>query len=209
MKAATIIILLIIIAKIQFNKAIIGYDCGTKTLNVTTVSLLEVGECDIPMRELKTGEKKIQLLQIIEFHEVPVIQCKLEISRTVYKCAWFGHLLPTENAVKEYIYDIGRDACQKLHDTGVYNYADRHLISGIKINDTQSYSIDFAGNAKDNECNGGSFGDFYGTWNDVLVQGSIKITLTQFRAQANLNSDKVHLKSGTSCRLSDTHCVDS
>ena len=116
MKGPSLILVLIIILRhLQFSKAIISYDCGTKTLNVTTVSLLEVGECDIPIKELKTEEKKIQLSQIIEFHEIPVIQCKLEFRRTIYKCGMFGHLLPTENAVEEYIYDISRDACQKLH----------------------------------------------------------------------------------------------
>lgn len=99
----------------SFSLAIIGYDCGTSNLNITTVSLLEVGECDIPPREIKEEVVEIQLLQTIEYHETPVIQCKMEFRRTVYKCGMFGHLLPVENAVKEYIDEISRDASHNRH----------------------------------------------------------------------------------------------
>ena len=37
----------------------------------------------------------------------------------------------------------------------------------------------------------------------------MKTTLVAYRAQATLATDKIHLNSGTVCRLSDTHCVDS
>lgn len=60
------------------SHAIIGYDCGTSNLNITTVSLLEVGECDIPIRDIKEEIVEIQLLQAVEYQETPVLQCKLE-----------------------------------------------------------------------------------------------------------------------------------
>ena len=36
--------------------AIIGYDCGTKHLNITTLYLLEIGECDIPEPQVQVGK---------------------------------------------------------------------------------------------------------------------------------------------------------
>lgn len=191
------------------SQALIGYDCGSSHLNITTVSLLEIGECDIPVRDIKEETIEIQLLQAVEYQETPVIQCKLEFHRTVYKCGIFGHLLPVENAVKEYIYEISSDACAQLHATGIFKYGDKHVITGITVNRTQTFSIDFAGNAKDDKCNGGSYSDYYGTWNDVFVQGTMKVTLFAYRAQTKLATDKVHLRSGTVCRLSDTNCIDS
>lgn len=168
------------------SRAIIGYDYGTSNLNITTVSLLEVGECDIPIRDIKEETVEIQLLQAVEYRETPVLQCKLEFRRTVYKCGMFGHLLPVENAVQEFIYEISRDACMLLHTTGVFKYGGRHVITGITVNRTQTFNIDFAGSAKGDECNGESYSDYYGTWNDIFVQVTMKTTLVAYRAQAKL-----------------------
>ena len=54
--------LLLNIITFRFCCGIIGHDCGTKSLNVTTVSLLEVGECNIPENEIKAEDTMIQLL---------------------------------------------------------------------------------------------------------------------------------------------------
>ena len=46
---------------------IIGYDCGFNELNLITLYLLEVGECDIPEPKLHVQITYIQLLQISGF----------------------------------------------------------------------------------------------------------------------------------------------
>ena len=63
--------------------SIIAYDCGAKEINVTTISLLDVGDCDIPSEKIESEEKKIQLLQVVAYHEVEIIQCKMVITRTI------------------------------------------------------------------------------------------------------------------------------
>lgn len=117
-------------------------------------------------------------------------------------------MLPVDNVVQEYIFEISRDACILLHTKCVFIYGD-HLITGITVNRTQTFSIDFAGSAKGDECNGESYSDYYGTWNDEFVQGTMKITLVAYQAQTKLSTYKVHLRSRSVCRLSDTHCEDS
>ena len=42
----------------------IGYDCGSRNSNVTTLSLLKVGECELPETNVDVSEKYAQLLQI-------------------------------------------------------------------------------------------------------------------------------------------------
>ena len=60
-------------------EAIIGYDCRANQLNLAALSLLEVGECDIPKSKVYAERAYIQILQISDFTLTQVRQCKIEI----------------------------------------------------------------------------------------------------------------------------------
>ena len=44
--------------------AIIGFDCGSNQSNITILSLLEVGECNLPRSQVHVDRTYVQLLQI-------------------------------------------------------------------------------------------------------------------------------------------------
>ena len=201
-------ILFLIISFFHPSFQIIGYDCGSQVLNMTTISLLEVGPCDIPMPKATTEDLEIQVLQMVDFAQIPVIQCKIEIYREVRKCGIFSHMIPVENSIQNFIYEIERDACQQLHTTGIIRLLGTHAISGVKVNATQTYSQDFAGRVVDGSCYPAPYADHYGSWTDVLVQGYVRITLTEYWADVNLNNDQLHLTSGTKCKVTDSKCLD-
>ena len=58
------VILFILTNLFQPSLQIIGYDCGSQVLNMTTISLLEVGPCDMPTPKTQTEDLEIQVLQI-------------------------------------------------------------------------------------------------------------------------------------------------
>lgn len=158
--------------------------------------------------DLKTEGKNIQLLQVIDYHEVEIIQRKLEITRVIYKCGYWGHLMGVDHSFQSYIHETSRDACKRMHLTGVYKYSDTHIISDLAVNKTRQYSLNFAGKVDGKNCVGASYSDAYGTDEDVLVQGHIDFTLQTYKAQVNLKNDKIHMISGVTCRYSDTTCLD-
>jgi len=47
------------------------------------------------------------------------------------------------------------------------------------------------------------------TWDDVIVQATVKISLKTTFVSIKLNAGKIILKSGTTCNLSEETCVDS
>jgi len=61
-----------------------GYDCESASTNLTTLSLISIEECDIALQRVNANKVYIHLLQL-EFKSVKVIQCKVEIDRTVIK----------------------------------------------------------------------------------------------------------------------------
>ena len=125
---------------------------------------------------------------------------------------YFGihsHVSIVLNGENEYINDVSRSACEDVHKTGILQVTESHIVRDIKINQAITHSIMFAGyiNSGGN-CNGVGYSDPFGTWENVVVQGTIKISLSEQTAEIKLNSNTIHLRSGTICLLSDGNCVD-
>lgn len=67
-------ILLILI--ILLANALRGYDCGDEGLNITSLSLVDMGNCDAePVR----AETYVQLMQLSDYDKTMAIQCKKSI----------------------------------------------------------------------------------------------------------------------------------
>jgi len=188
---------------------IVGYDCGTTNLNITTVSLLDVEKCNIPLIEPHVQGIPIQLLQLSKFEAINVIQCKISISRTIYHCGMHSHVSTVHNAHADYIAETTLDQCKSMHKTGTLIINVNNVINGLKVNQTISRPIIFAGSVTtDGKCSGTQYSDPYGSWQDVVVQGIITVTLTSHRAMTNIETNQIHLKTGTTCRYSDGNCID-
>ena len=188
--------------------AIIGYDCGWNQLKLTTLSLLEVGECDIPKPKLHVETTYIQLLQISDFTLTQVRQCKIVIRRTISHCGIHKHISAVNNGQSEYIHELSHQQCNTLHSSGKISLDKNLQISNLKVNQTSYHNVLLAGSlARNGDCSGTQYSDPFGTWNNVIVQGVIKITLQEYYTPVNLNITKIHLRSGVICSLSESHCV--
>ena len=164
---------------LKYSRAIIGFNCGSTNPIITTYSLLDTGECDFHQTKVNTTETTIELLQLSEFKTIHVIQCKIEIKRTIFHCGMFSHLGPTENAMQEYILDISHEKCKRIQETGIFKYDNVHTISDLKINSTKSFGMDLAGKIEGSSCSGAAYADRFGSWSNVFVQKDIKITLLE------------------------------
>lgn len=189
----------------------IGYDCGTKTfgkLDITTYSLLNVHSCNHNAPVIETKTFIGQIVQTKLYNYRTVFQCKVKVTRTIRRCSWFNNLKPVENGLQEFLIDISRDQCKKMHYTRSFAYDFQHILTDLKINATTVRSVSLAGNAIDNKCNVGSYSDRFGTWNEVNVEGLIKVTLTSYVAKVDINGDQILLRSGIGCKYSETNCLD-
>ena len=189
--------------------AIVGYDCGSSQLNITTISLLQVGDCNLPESKVKSVESYIQLIQFSNIATTPVMQCKVEIKRTIYHCGMHSHISVVENEEGEYLHEILHDVCEIMHNTGILKLGPPLIISNLRVNETSHHSVTLAGSIGINgECSGTQYSDPFGTWNNVVVQGSLKIKLSQHEGSVNLHNDRIHLKTGLTCPLSQSSCLD-
>ena len=95
--------------------AIIGFNSGSNESNITTLSLLEVGEFDLPRSQVHVERTYIQLLQLTRFLNTKVTQCKVEIRRDISHCGMLSHSSIVANGHSEYIQDVTRDQCNQMY----------------------------------------------------------------------------------------------
>jgi len=70
-----------------------------------------------------------------------------------------------------------------MHQTGTLVINVSNIIHGLKVNYTTSRPIIFAGSVtSDGQCFGAQYSDPYGTWQNVVVQGIITISLNSYQA---------------------------
>lgn len=188
----------------------VGFDCGGRGLNITSLSLLDIGNCQVNTIEPLREEVYVQLLQLSEFDHTHGVQCKIEIDRTIYYCGMHSHISVIHNDKRNYIREISAENCKKLLDTGTIFLGNNALISGIKVNSTSSHSLTYAGTiGVDGSCTGTQFTDPYGTWDGVVVQASIKITTRELTLPIKYTSNEIILPLGARCRATTGECNDA
>nr|XP_034195043.1 uncharacterized protein LOC117611216 [Osmia lignaria] len=197
-------VLLILLLGITQASALIGYDCGGRTLNVTTVSAIDAIDCEPTSVEPATKTRNIQLLQLGDYNNAPVIQCKVEIDRTIHYCGMHSHTSVVQGGRQQYMFPTSREACRTLHATGTIAISPPVQISGIGRNVSMPFSLTLAGTiTMDGTCKGTSYADPFGSWDNVIVQGLIKVTVQSYPATVKLSTGQIILKSGYQCNLQE------
>jgi len=188
---------------------ITGYNCEGEGLNITTLSLLDVGECAIDDIEPTKTEVYVQLMQISDYDSATIFQCQLQINREIFYCGMHSHISMVGGGKIEYIKELGKDTCRRIHETGSITIVGT-TIDGLERNATNRRAAILAGRASaDGTCKGSSYTDNYGSWDNVVVQATLKITLRNFEAPIKRATRRIILPSGTHCDASRDHCVDT
>jgi len=203
MDRPTTILFFTILLFIKITNGLIGYDCGGYSLNITSLSLLDIGNCDVEDIEPVTQNVYVQLLQLSDFDKTQVIQCKVEVDRTIYYCGMHSHVSIIHNGRRVHLQEVTASNWRRIHEIGTIDLGSREsYITGLKSNSTTTRSIILAGSTSmDRRCTGTQFNDPYGTWDNVVVQASIRITLCNFEAPIRHSSDEIILPSGLHCKI--------
>ncbi|KYN00581.1 hypothetical protein ALC62_08650 [Cyphomyrmex costatus] len=182
---------------------LIGYDCGATSgdgFNISTLSLLDVGNCNLEDVEPQEEETYIQLMQMSDYDKVPAVQCRVEVNRVIHYCGMHSDISVVHNGQREYFQEIGEQSCRRLHETGVLRIGNA-VMDLIKVNMTNYRSATLAGSATmDSKCAGVQYTDGYGSWDNVIVQEVIKITLKTMDLSMKRKMGHIILPSGTFCK---------
>ena len=84
------------------------------------------------------------------------------------------------------------------------------IIDKIKVNGTNSRSITMAGTATmDGRCTGAQYSNVYGSWENVVVQAAVRITLRDFEAPIKRSSNQIMMPTEVYCDVAEGECLDT
>ncbi|KAL2711937.1 hypothetical protein V1478_018172 [Vespula squamosa] len=162
-----------IIALIVFLKvasALIGYDCTGSSLNISTFSLLNVAYCETPDLQTVNSIVFIQLLQASDYNMSKVLQCRIEIDRTIFHCDMHSHISIVHNGRREYLHPLTQQQFQQLHVTESLLLGANAFLSELRKNNTDTRSLTLSGTiSTEGTCKGSQYMMTYGTWDDKYI----------------------------------------
>jgi len=166
-------------------------------MNITSVLLLSVDNCDLKNHAPNSSEVYIQLLQLSEYNYAKVMQCKVQISRRIQYYGMHSHISTVNKARVEYLLAIGYTRCLRMFQDGTLTIGNSGIIDNLKPNTSDSRSIMLAGSIKnDGSCQGTQYSDPYRTWHNVIVDAIIRINLKSSYVPVHLSTGRIMLKSG-------------
>lgn len=188
---------------------LIAYDCSTQ-VNISALSLLDVGDCDIPQLTPKRQPMMIQVVQIKEYANTEVIVCKIFVKRTIRTCGFLSVNRMVDGGDMDYVREISGEECRKMHTTRTFRATDSVAITELKLNATNRATETLVGQTEnDGECNGEHYSAFGKNFKDVVVTAKFEITSTSYTAQIALKHNKIILPSGVRCNLHEGQCIDA
>lgn len=194
---------------LKSTAALIAYDCAHERINITTISLLSVGPCDLNNEQVIKNEEDIQLLQMTEVASLHIYQCKINIIQSVYKCGMFSHLSVVPGGLSTFIEEISHEDCMKIHQHHSYRLPNGRIIDNLRGNSSITHteviagSLDIEGNCQGVPFTSGSF-----SWNSVIVMRAMEFTISDYPSSVHLQSNMVTLKNNVLCPYLNGKCID-
>lgn len=176
--------------------------------NITKINMLDSADCIMPRSTKEVEEKQIVLVQTSEFYPVHIYQCKISIIRVAQACGTFSDAVVT-GGLLSYVKEMTVDECREMHKSLSFKLFSEHKITGLKPNGTLTVSKTLAGRSTSNgACDGSSYSDAGGNFNNVLVVASVTISLFDSYQQVDSEKSLLKLPSGYNCHINDAHCMD-
>ncbi|APG78725.1 putative glycoprotein [Hubei chuvirus-like virus 3] len=192
------------------SSGMIGFDCGHRSINVSTIALDKVPDCQMNSRSASQKKVTIQLIQLADSYPVHVYQCKVNILRHITYCGMHSHSSEVRGGLLSYVKIMGKSECESLHKELRMAISHSSIIDGLRPNSTSTHSVTLAGSINsDGKCEGSDYSDLYGSWARVVVSATVTITLSDYTASSDTVNDQIHLRSGLSCKASEGSCMDT
>jgi len=120
-------------------------------------------------------------MHVSDYNKTPVIQCQIEIDRMSFYCGMHFYVTVINNGCKQYTQKLRADACWRFHETGSIRLSST-VVDKITENSINRRSVILAGRVLvDGSCHSAQ-SDEYGSWDNVVIQATAKVTLRAFEA---------------------------
>jgi hypothetical protein len=197
------------ILKLSPVQNFIAYDCGGPQINISAFNSIDVDFCESQIPTEIETVPKIKLLQKVEIHPQYFKSCFISVDYLITRCSTFEDAQMVDGGYYSEIIELGHARCEDLHHKLIYQTPLGGIISGIRVNETFMTSHTSGGVLdKYGNCEGTTFTNARGTWNNVIIQAKYKIHLSEGTALANTKENILILPTGSRLKLSESYGLD-
>ncbi|KAI4476152.1 hypothetical protein M0804_013815 [Polistes exclamans] len=90
--------------------------------SIVTADAFFKGDCYAKQRQLETTRTYIQMLQFTEYLSIPVLQCKIVLTRMIQYCGMHSPVSAVSSSLAEYLWGQTQQQCQHVHNTETLNF---------------------------------------------------------------------------------------
>lgn len=202
------ILTLVLQYSILNTEAITAYDCTHPSMNMTSLSLLDSGDCKIPLSSVKETSRTIIVLQQAETLPITIYQCKVTYTRMIHHCGFMSHISPVVSGFGTVVRHLTKEQCKTMIINGFYEFMPSTPITNLQVNKTARYRLNLAGSIDGNTCEGGTYLEAGQEWKNVVVQSEVTINIRKYNGYYSSSEGIVRLPSGLVCSYSKQECED-
>lgn len=190
----------------------VGYDCVSKPINISVISLSDITQCNIEKKALKEEADFIQVIQTRQSVNIQVSSCLISVSTLVTHCGMHSHASISYKGFNiNAVYDVSHSVCDKLIKFNEFRTLGGKTLTDIKNNATTTRAVIDHGEITDvqaSRCKGTDvyIDDIY--YRDVMVQRSYTITLRSHIGIMDNDDLLIKLSSGYTYKYKDGRGFD-
>ncbi|AIY60601.1 hypothetical protein [Dendrolimus punctatus cypovirus 22] len=201
--------LLIIFTLPLLTNALYAYECTTKDLNYTSISLLKVDKCPEYKVSKTIDPITIQVLQEREVYPIHIYQCAVEIHYHATYCGQGSHASEMQNGWGTTLWPMSASECRDLHRTRELHILGKNIYN-LKRNATTTQFFTVAGSIDANSaCTSGQITIGHLNFNNALVTVNIEVKLYDNEGIYRVEDRLVITNSGLTCPYKDRSCLDA
>lgn len=203
------LIIFLIIIGLHLSNSIIAYDCSSKDVNYTTISLVDVPKCEYSTITPSIFKSHGAIVQYGDYVPIKFVYCKIHLMRRVQDCASWGSSEDVSYDLAGYPIEITKSLCEEIHKRLEYSYTSDIIIKDLVMNTTNEKGQLLAGITDlSGRCTGRQWKDKYGDYPNVVVNGIFTIGIRTGSGLLDISTGKVKLDSNTQCAYGTGECMD-
>lgn len=185
---------------------LVAYDCSLPQLNYTTVSIVDLPQCEYKVTPVNKTIIQGYIAQSIKKVEITALQCQIIYHRFIRLCKIWGRSEAATADSLTYPILLNGKEYEDIHRTGEYWVNYRTTLKGLRVNSTNLRDVTITGGTTyEGGCDGGDYRDAFGSWSNVVVTGSYTIDIREKKAILDISNQRVIFPLGLACRYSDEY----
>lgn len=197
---------------LQLCAGLIAFDCKSKSVNITAVSLVTTPSCASSTKNLTYESVQLAVTQSTEHYELSFIRCHIESRSYMGRC---GKSIDTfhDAGLFSDVVRVSREECTKMHEKGTFRILKNGDLIDIQLTrDGQTrYSYVSRGSVtSDGSCTPGPSIVRNGREYDrPLINTELLITISSGVAIVAVEEKLMKLPNGNNCPLGIENCFDA